>query len=174
MVTAFSQRDPRWAGDPLGTAGGQTIGTAGCLITAVASGLCDLGAATNPAMLNAWLSQHGGYSNGNLFVWAAVGPLGVKLEQFIDCAKVDAPLGVIRDALTAGKVVIVELDSIPDGALHPHFARVLSVSADGKDCALMDPWQPPGAEFCKLSAHYEAVGWNAARAIFAVAVYRKA
>jgi hypothetical protein len=172
--TAFSQRDPRWAEDPLGMAGSTTIGLAGCLITAVASGLCDLGIPTNPAMLNCWLSQHRGFGQGNLFIWPSVERLEVKLDQYVECPKVDAPMGMIRRALADGKVAIVELDSVPGGDVQPHFARVLAVSEDAKDCDLMDPWQLPGGEFCKLSAHYAAAGWNAARAIFAVGIYRKA
>jgi hypothetical protein len=170
---AYSQRSARWANEPLGTASGKTIGAAGCAICAVASGLYDLGIETNPLFLNCWLDQHGGYSDGNDFVWQSVERLGVKLEALVNCRFVAAPMALIAAALKAGKVVVAEVDSEPGGDLQPHFVRILSLTSDYKDGGIMDPWQLPGAELCKLSDHYEASGWDAARAIFMVAVYSK-
>jgi hypothetical protein len=31
----------------------------------------------NPSSLNTWLKGHGGYVNGDLFVWASINSLGV-------------------------------------------------------------------------------------------------
>jgi hypothetical protein len=174
IVTVFSQRDPRWANEALGTGGGQTIGQSGCLITALASGLVDLGVSTmNPRDLNDWLCQHGGFASGNLLIWSAVAPLGVRLRDFVLCAATPAPIADIRAALASGCIVLAQVDAVPGGTVQQHWVRVLAVDDDGKDARVMDSWQPVRQELSQLSAHYELAGWDVARALFAVAIYER-
>jgi hypothetical protein len=172
-VPAYSQRDLRWAGLQLGT-GPSTIGQAGCLIVAVAAGLRGFGVDTDPARLNAWLIEHGGYSQGDLFIWQSIEPFGVHLQSYVACPLTAAPMAQIRQALASGYLVIAEVDAQPGASIQQHWVRLLSVTADGRDAEIMDPWQLPGAELCRLAEHYLAQGWDVARAVMAVGIYRKA
>jgi len=70
-VAFFSQRDPRWSGDQLGTCSGTTIGSAGCAITAIAMAGARSVSNFNPASLNTYLRDHSGYSSGCLVIWSA-------------------------------------------------------------------------------------------------------
>jgi len=70
-VAFFSQRDPRWSGDQLGTCSGTTIGSAGCAITAIAMAGARSVSNFNPASLNTYLRNNGGYSSGCLVIWSA-------------------------------------------------------------------------------------------------------
>jgi len=166
-MTMFSQRDARWAAEKLGT-GRLTLDRAGCLVTAVASLLVDFGVPTDPHRLNQWLISHGGYVQNNLFVFDAVGGLGVDLADYVDCRLVPAPVDSLQDALIGGAQVVVEVDAKPGGALNRHWVRLASLSHFSG--WIMDPWQLPSCE--ALSLHdYMAPDWDTARAIFAAAVY---
>ena len=46
-------------------------------MTSVAMGLQGWGINYNPKTLNQWLTSHGGYANGDLFVWNSVNSLGL-------------------------------------------------------------------------------------------------
>jgi hypothetical protein len=70
-VAFFSQRDPRWSGNQLGTCSGTTIGSAGCAITAIAMAGARSVSNFNPASLNTYLRNNGGYSSGCLVIWSA-------------------------------------------------------------------------------------------------------
>ena len=165
----FSQRDPRWAADLLGSSD-ITIGRAGCLIAAAATMLTDWGVATDPGRLNAWLRSHGGYFRGNLLIFGALAGLGAQCGGYVDCKAVPAPVARMREALSAGNVVLAAVDWSPGGTVQSHWVRVLAL--DERDGQVMDPWQMPGKELVKLS-RYLASDWDAARGIFEVAFYRK-
>lgn len=66
-MTYLSQKDPRWANIPLGTALGTTIGTHGCTITSLAMIF-----GTTPDVVNTKLLAVNGYSNGNLVIWTKI------------------------------------------------------------------------------------------------------
>ena len=166
-VTCFSQRDPRWQAEKLGS-GAQTIGQAGCLLTAMASILVDCGVATDPHRLNLWLRSHAGYADDNLFVWGSVEGLGVDLADLVDCARVPAPVESLETALEAGCSVVCEVDYAPGGTLQRHWVRVVALSA--RSGWIMDPWQLPGGEMVDVQ-DYLAPGWDVGRGIFAAAVY---
>lgn len=70
-VAFFSQRDSRWSGNRLGTCSGTTIGSAGCAITAIAMAGARSVSNFNPASLNTYLTNNGGYSGGCNVIWAA-------------------------------------------------------------------------------------------------------
>ena len=70
-VAFFSQRDSRWSADQLGTCSGTTIGSAGCAITAIAMAGARSVSNFNPASLNTYLRNNGGYSSGCLVIWSA-------------------------------------------------------------------------------------------------------
>jgi hypothetical protein len=166
-ATCFSQRDPSWQKEKLGS-GIPTIGVAGCLITAVASALTDAASTTNPRLLNRWLTTHGGYWDDNLFVFNSVEPLGLHLVSYIQCAKLPAPINELSLALGAGQFVIAEVDSKPGGSVNQHWVRIADLSKSSG--WIMDPWQLPGYEMIGLNAYLER-GWSPARGIFAALIY---
>lgn len=164
-MTAFSQRDPRWQDQQLGT-GTLSIGQAGCLITCAASILADHGVGTDPGRLNDWLRANGGYVDGNLFVFNALTAYGLQLTDYAVCERIPAPTGKLTRALEAQHYVILMVDFSPGGAIQPHWVRLL----DAKDWLIADPWRLPGKIMRDLSAYY-AVGWDAARAIMRYVIY---
>ena len=67
----WKQYDSKWGNNVMQT---QTIKQVGCLMTSVSillkmTGLTDSN--FNPAVMNSYLKSHGGYVNGNNFVWAS-------------------------------------------------------------------------------------------------------
>ncbi len=104
----FSQGDPAWAGDKLGDCADETIGSAGCAITAVAMAMTSLGVDVNPKTLNDYLRNNGGYSEGCLVNWDQAskmdGPAGV---QWVHAGTLASP-EALRNGLDQGKRVIAK------------------------------------------------------------------
>lgn len=169
-MTAFSQRDPRWAQDLLGTSF-LTLGQAGCLVTAAAAMCADFGIGTDPGRLNKWLTMTGGFVADNLFVFNALSGLGLDCGDVIFCRDEPAPVDVLTELLIAGNCgVVVEVDFTPGGALNSHWVQLLTNAATP---LIMDPWQLPGHELIALDQYF-APGWDLARGLFALAWYMPA
>eukprot|EP00043_Microstomoeca_roanoka_P018980 m.207899 g.207899 ORF g.207899 m.207899 type:complete len:185 (+) comp16921_c1_seq3:2136-2690(+) len=81
--TLYKQCDSAWGNDRLGTSS-DTICSAGCAMSSVAMLLNTRGVGFNPASLNNWLIQNGGYESGDLIVWSAVDKLGKTAFQGIE------------------------------------------------------------------------------------------
>lgn len=62
----YSQRDPSWAGQRLGTCDGVTIGSDGCYVTAFANIASHFGKDINPAQLDDDFTNNGRYVSGCL------------------------------------------------------------------------------------------------------------
>lgn len=75
----YKQCDPKWANDQLGTSS-NTICKAGCLMSSASMALAGTGHSYNPQTLNHWLKANGGYVSGDLFVWTAIGKIGLIYE----------------------------------------------------------------------------------------------
>lgn len=171
-IVAFSQRDPRWRDEALGT-GELTIGQAGCLLTAVASLLATWGVSTDPARLNRQVQQSYGFVDDNLFVFASVDGLACRFARYIDCATIPAPVAEIEAAIAARSGVLLCVDATPGGKVQPHWVWAVNVMREpGKpdQWGIVDPWRLPGQERVYLDA-YLAKGWTPARGIFAAAIY---
>jgi len=69
--TAFLQKDPRWSDDRLGQTS-DTMGTDGCLVTATAMALGNLGFETDPADLNARLTATNSYTPKGWLIWSGI------------------------------------------------------------------------------------------------------
>src|SRR5438309_11829518 len=65
----MSQRSHQWSRDALGSDPVDTIGSSGCALTAVTMVSNAYGYATNPQLLNRWLTAHGGYIQNDLLLW---------------------------------------------------------------------------------------------------------
>jgi len=139
----FSMRDPRWYAARLGTSK-ETIGAAGCLITSIASMLCDIGYETNPAAFNDWLRQNGGYASGNEFIWASIEKLGAKVVNDIEYSvghPTDEEIAFLRSFMKNGYYIIVKVDiDLATRLVDRHYVRLLAIDEDGKNADIMDPW----------------------------------
>jgi hypothetical protein len=164
-MIAFSQRDPRWAAQKLGT-GEQTIGQAGCLLSCAAGLLASWDVGTDPGRLNAWLTNNYGYVDDNLFVFQSIEAFGVDLADLVFCDTAPAPMEKLHSYLRAGRGVIVKVDFKPGGTVQQHWVRLLEPGR------IADPWQLPGQEERALDSYFVR-GWDAARAIFAAVVYAR-
>lgn len=167
----FSQLHPKWKGIPLGVAGGQTIGSSGCLVTVGASMLFDFGFDTDPGRLNRWLCRHGGFTGGNRVIFEALEPLGAELVGLVDCARSPAPVDKLAEALEAGQAVVAKVDFYPGGGVQQHWVRVVSITED--DAMVMDPWLPASTDCCYwMMARYGHHTWEGtARAIYRAVIY---
>lgn len=176
-VVAFSQRDPRWADERLGT-GELSIGQVGCLLSAAASMLASWGVATDPHRLNEFVLRSFGFVNDNLFVFASIDGLACRFVEFVDCETVAAPVAKLQTAISSGYGVLCCVDATPGGRLDRHWVWVYAAPQDGQDgqdrksWLIVDPWRKPGHERIDLGA-YLAAGWSPARGIFAAAIYER-
>ncbi len=161
----YSQRDERWSGIRLGTSGGHTIGSAGCLLTVMAA----ISNEYDPGTLNRYACRNGYYRQGNLLYFSLPEQLGFCAEV-INCKDVAAPMDKVADTLRDNGKVLALVDHTPGGTVQQHWIRILSVRTDG-DCAIHDPWLTTGQEY-SLMARYGLWSWNdASRAIFRLALY---
>src|SRR2546426_12133025 len=60
-VPTFNQRSAQWSREALGSDRVDTIGSAGCALTAGTMGTAAYGYSTHPGVLNRWLTANGGY-----------------------------------------------------------------------------------------------------------------
>lgn len=67
----FSQKDPRWAEHRLGNTT-DTMGSDGCLVSATAMALGNLGLETDPGDLNKKLTAAKGYTSNGWLIWSAI------------------------------------------------------------------------------------------------------
>jgi len=131
----YNQRDIRWASHPLGTK--STIGANGCLMTC-ASMVCNkFGHMENPLELNDWLTSHGGYLDGNLFLWDKLTELypDMKFDGFV----YNPNHTQIAAAVTVGTLPIMYVDfddSTPLIEMH----WVLGIGVMDGDVIIADPW----------------------------------
>jgi len=131
----YSQRDVRWKDHPLGTR--STIGAHGCLMTCAAMVCNKFGHMENPLELNDWLTSHGGYLDGNLFLWAKIEELypDMKFSGFV----YNPTTAQIREAILAGTLPILHVDfddSTP--LIEMHWVTGIGVTAT--DVLIADPW----------------------------------
>jgi len=179
----YSQLDDRWQRIMLGESS-TTIGANGCLICAVASGLTDVGVLVDglppdPPRLNRWLARGKGYvaprsatKERNLFVFDSLGPLGVKLVEYIDARSKAAPVEKVEKALSAeDQFVALHVDFTPGGANQQHWVR--AVAWHDTDVEIMDPWIKGDVQTSYLMTRYALPSWDGPeRAIFRIAIYR--
>jgi len=139
-IPAMSQQDGAWAGAPLGSSATETIGSAGCAITAVTMLLRHDGVDTDPGTFNAWLTANGGYAYDDQLIWAAVTTYSAGQVSFSGWLGPD--LGVIRAELDAGRPVVAEVQL--NG--NQHFVLVTGYdAADGFE--INDPWFADSVRF---------------------------
>lgn len=136
-IQPFSQRDSRWASLTLGNVKSTTIGSHGCVITAMAMLCTYYNHPLTPDKLNDFLNQNNLYYDGNLFVNGSISRLfsDVKFDKVIFCEDVPAPVDEIKRYLDQGMPMVVAL--INQGIRH----YILVVGYQGSKIFANDPWQ---------------------------------
>jgi hypothetical protein len=147
-IAVMSQQDGAWAGAPLGGSATDTIGSAGCAITAVTMMLRYYGMNTDPGAFNAWLTANGGYAFDDQLIWDAV--TGYSGGRVTFSGWIGPDMSVIRDELDAGRPVVAEVRL---GA-NQHFVLLTGYTQDG-GVFINDPWF---ADSIKFSDRYADPG----------------
>lgn len=166
----YSQRDPQWANQTLGTSG--TIGQYGCIMTCHAMKAGYYGHQINPSALNDAYKNHQPttlYVSGNLLSDDAVTKVfsDIKLIDVKDWTSIPADLGYLKTlAQDPTKTVTIEVDfdHIPNDGIQTHFVELHEF--DGTTLTIYDPWYGQEANF---TVHY---GTNIAQTIQKIAVYQ--
>jgi len=123
---AYSQIDPRWKTDRLGRTS-DTMGSDGCLVTATAMALTNLGFQTNPQDLNRRLTATDSYTSRGWLIWDGIRRVtdGRAIAQFHD--KVDAPT---IDKCMAEKAYPLVQFTLPNG--RSHWAMIVHKDSRGR------------------------------------------
>jgi hypothetical protein len=132
-IAVMGQQDGAWSGAPLGTSPIDTIGSAGCAITAVTMMLRYYGMDTDPGAFNSWLAGNAGYVFDDLLLWDAVTSYSGGRVVFSGWLGPD--LGVIQGELDSGRPVVAEV------ALggNQHFVLITGYTTEG-GLQINDPW----------------------------------
>jgi hypothetical protein len=148
--TQYYQNDPRWKDIKIGTDQNMTIGMVGCLLTSLTMVMNHFGADETPQTLNQKMVASGGFSGA--WIKSAMVPsqfpaLGVKRQKYVECKNpIPAPMADIDMGLTAGSLVVVQVDREEDRAFEDEDGHwVVLIKKDGNDYQMWDPWQKQGA-----------------------------
>ena len=132
-IAPMSQQNGAWAGARLGTSPTETIGSAGCAITAVTMMLRHSGINTDPGTFNAWLTANGGYAFDDELIWDAVTRYSGGRVAFSGWFGPDP--NVISPELDAGRLVIAEVQL----GGNQHFVLLTGYTLSG-GLVIDDPW----------------------------------
>jgi len=121
----YSQKDPQWASDRLGNTT-DTMGAEGCLVTATAMALTNLGFKTNPKDLNARLTATQSYTDRGWLIWDGIRRVtdGRAVATYYDA--VDA--ATVQQCMRAGEYPMVQF-YLPNG--RSHWAMIVRHDARG-------------------------------------------
>lgn len=154
-VPIFSQRDPRWARQRLGTVDGTSIGSHGCLITSIAmmDDAFDPNNPWTPARVDDEFTDKQGYANGNLVIWSRIQKLlpnsGYQGVDWCPNATkttpaVPAPVEKLKGHIASGGLAILQV-GFSGVSSRMHF--LLAVGYEGNDIIFHDPWYGDRASF---------------------------
>ena len=132
-IAVMSQQDGAWAGAPLGNSPTDTIGSAGCAITAVTMMLRYYGLNTDPGAFNTWVTVNGGYVYDDQIIWDAVNFYTNGRVTFSGWIGPD--LAVIQAELDAGRPVVAEVQL----GGNQHFVLLTGYTTEG-GITINDPW----------------------------------
>jgi hypothetical protein len=132
-IPTLSQQDQAWAGAHLGSSATDTIGSAGCAITAVTMMLRHYGVDTDPGTFNDWLTANSGYAFDDQLIWGAVTTYSGGQVAFSGWFGSD--LGLIQRELDAGRPVVAEVQL----SGNQHFVLLTGYATEG-GFVINDPW----------------------------------
>lgn len=132
--TAFLQKDKRWADERLGKTR-DTMGSDGCLVTAAAMALGNLGFETDPSDLNKRLTETDSFTKQGWLIWSGIEKVtdGRATARYYDSVSTDIIDGCMRDGFYPLARFI-----LPNG--RSHWAMV--VKRDRRGFHMRDPLQP--------------------------------
>jgi uncharacterized protein YvpB len=148
-VPTFSQRSQNWSRDALGSDPLDTIGSAGCAVTAVSMVTAAYGYSLNPQQLNRWLTAHGGYIENDLLLWRQATAVtqgsvrwqwlhvpGIVSQLRTDDQNIEdlPPQSLVESELDAGRLVVAEVRLY--GGMH----FVVITGHRGDILYINDPW----------------------------------
>jgi hypothetical protein len=148
-VPTFSQRSLHWSRDALGSDPVDTIGSAGCAVTAVSMVTAAYGYPINPEQLNRWLTTHGGYIENDLLLWRQATAVtqgfvrwqwphvpGIVSQLRTDDQDIEdlPPQSLVESELDAGRLVVAEVRL--NGGMH----FVVITGHRGNILYINDPW----------------------------------
>ncbi len=175
----FSQRDPQWAAQRLGTVNGSTLGQYGCYVTSFAMVAAYYGKDINPSKLDDFFTNGHVYYNaqGNHndpAKFAADNMLQViygdiVFQKAYDFTNAPADLNLLKTLLadpTLSVILEVDFNHNPGDGIQTHF--VVAVECDGKKVVIADPWQVPGS----VDDFTKNYGNNPAQTILKFVVYK--
>ena len=140
-LTKFSQKDPKWSSEKLGTSS-VTIGDYGCALAVLASVEKYYNFDTDPSRLNKLLVEKSVYMNRNLMGWWNINKVNefVTLKEWIDCPTTPAPMDKVDAELEAERPVIAWVDINPnEPGNQQHFIVIIGKAEDGA-YFILDPW----------------------------------
>lgn len=111
----YLQTDPRWADDRLGRTPGDTMGTDGCLVAAVAMAMTNLGHRIDPGRLNRELTRANAFTPRGYLVWRGVADVSEGRIRAHYHDQVSAAL--IRSCIAADQYPLVRF-VLPSGRTH--------------------------------------------------------
>lgn len=122
---AFYQKDKRWAEEKLGRTN-DTLASDGCLVTAAAMALANLGFQTNPADLNKRLTHTDSFTSRGWLIWDGIrrvtaGKATARFYKSVDIEKID-------QCMADGYYPLVQF-YLPNG--RSHWAMILDRSDKG-------------------------------------------
>ena len=131
---AYLQKDPRWASQKLGGSG-ESLETDGCLVTATAMALGNLGYDTDPGDLNQRLKLVDGFTRQGWLIWSAIDKVtkGGATARYYDSVSNEIIDGCMADGYYPLARFI-----LPNG--RSHWAVILHRSAQGFH--MRDPLHP--------------------------------
>lgn len=148
-VAFFSQRNSAWASNQLGTCTGTTIGSAGCAISSIAMAGARSVTNFNPATLNSYLTQNGGYSGGCNVRWASPANIdGTGGFTYIGSGGTVTSAAKLKGIIDANRFAVVR-----SYRFSGHYAVIIGYNGNGTQLSnfvYLDPWD--------LNAVYRYVG----------------
>lgn len=122
---AYYQKDDRWENERLGRSS-DTLGTDGCLVTAAAMALANLGFQTNPSDLNKRLTQTDSFTSRGWLIWDGIRKVtdGRARAVFHDQVSDE----IIESCLMEGDYPLVQF-YLPNG--RSHWAMILRKTSKG-------------------------------------------
>jgi len=114
----FLQTDRRWAHETLGGSN-ESLESNGCLVTAAAMALVNLGFQTDPGDLSNRLKASGGFNSRGWLVWSGLERATDGKVKTVFYARKDAQnnTSAVRACLTSGYYPLVKFD-LPSGKTH--------------------------------------------------------
>ena len=132
---AFLQKDKRWASDRLGNTASDTMGTDGCLVTASAMALKNLGFETDPGDLNKRLTEADSFTPRGWLIWSGISKVtgGKAKARFYETVNEDIINGCLRDGFYPMARFI-----LPNGRTH----WAVIIKRDARGYHMRDPLHP--------------------------------